>query len=347
MSQNSLNDSGTPLSKTSDLKPVLAMALASLEVQLDQELTRYRRTRHGVAKPNYNTGEPQNFPGKRQTSIQTPPNHSPEPISSSIAPLVAQSTEEESLLSPDHDAKQPEDYLESSEALLRSLTTANPHQPDSLLSPMGIISMLLLLVASLSLGYAVFNPQSWPQLKVGKLFNSRSAPENPQGVRTATQPPDQTVLAPIPKYPNLAAKEFSEVRDPIDVVGLKPKVQPLPTPLILPPIVRTTPLAKPTLTPPQLNAQIKPLGDGPYYIVTDNQGSSALATVKQVVPDAYLSRNRKIIYLGALRTKEEAQKRLQQLQHQGIKAHLQRELGARIRESRHGSDQAYPASNSR
>ncbi|MFM7370625.1 MAG: hypothetical protein ACKO2Z_23115, partial [Sphaerospermopsis kisseleviana] len=48
MSQNPTIDSGTSSAKTSGLQPALAAALGSLEVQLDQELTRYRRARNGV-----------------------------------------------------------------------------------------------------------------------------------------------------------------------------------------------------------------------------------------------------------------------------------------------------------
>src|SRR4051794_19521900 len=50
MTQNPLNDSGS--SKTPGLKPALAAALASLEVPLDQELARYRRTRTGLVSSN-------------------------------------------------------------------------------------------------------------------------------------------------------------------------------------------------------------------------------------------------------------------------------------------------------
>ncbi|MGB3636475.1 MAG: hypothetical protein WBA39_02625 [Rivularia sp. (in: cyanobacteria)] len=45
MSENPLYYSGLQTSKTSNLKPAVSAALASLEVQLDEELSRYRRTR--------------------------------------------------------------------------------------------------------------------------------------------------------------------------------------------------------------------------------------------------------------------------------------------------------------
>ncbi len=247
MTQNPLIDSGTQSSKTLGLKPPLAAALASLEVQLDQELARYRRTRTGSRTSNqphvgnYISSQPQQFtaltttsdkiqpsvveiktnappasvptnpqenpalatvnteeldnhkiPSSPNAKTQTPP---PPPNTSSIVPAVIKATKSENIVQPDNTPKQPDDYLESSEALLRSLTEEQPetkkpnNSGDSLLSPLGIGSMLLLLVASLTLGYVVFNPKSLPQLNLGKLFNDGSSPtgENTEEVGSDAQ----------------------------------------------------------------------------------------------------------------------------------------------------------------
>ncbi|RCJ39643.1 hypothetical protein A6770_11160 [Nostoc minutum NIES-26] len=414
MSQNPSIDSGTQSSK-SGLRPALASALASLEVQLDQELARYRRTRIGMRTPNqsrvgsYISSQPQELTettatvGKTQPSvaemkIDTPPVSVPNQLSknpasatpktealdnpevssnpdaqtqlplpsldnsSSIVPAVVKDAQKDNLPQANDAPKQPDDYLESSEALLRSLTDEQPqtrkpsNSSDSLLSPLGIGSMLLLLVASLTLGYVVFNPKSLPQLNLGKLFNGNSSPsaENPQEFGTNPQSQPQPELTPIPRYPNLAAKEFPEVRDPNDVVGLQPKVQPTPTtlpnpiyaqpanppvvnplpidpplpqtqplPPLIPPVSTLQPSPQPTITPPKIDSEITPAADGFYHIVTDNQGDRALANARKVVPDAYLSRSQKLIYLGALKTKEEVQRRLQELQVKGIKARVE------------------------
>ncbi|MBE9035540.1 hypothetical protein [aff. Roholtiella sp. LEGE 12411] len=420
MTQNPLIDSSTQSSKTPGLKPALAAALASLEVQLDQELARYRRTRTGSRTLNqprvggYISSQPQQFTAitttssttqqsvaeiktntspasipanpqdnaaltvktqeldhlKRSSSLdaktQTPP---PPPNSSSIVPAVIKTTKSENLVQSDDTPKQPDDYLESSEALLRSLTEEQPetkkttNSNDSLLSPLGIGSMLLLLVASLTLGYVVFNPKSLPQLNLSKLFNSDSSAtgENTEEVGSNAQSQPQPEITSIPKYPNLAAKEFPELRDPNDVVGLKPKVQQTPIAVLNPvapknpvnpqvvlpkPIadqptnaIATTPLPnlnssltptaetspRKSATPLKPNAEIKPAADGYYHIVTDNQGLSALASARQVVPDAYLSRNQKFIYLGAVKSKEEVERKLQELEAKGIKARIQQQ----------------------
>lgn len=303
MTQKPLMDSDT------GLNPALAAALASLEVQLEQELARYRRTLMGIRATNqsrvnsYSNNYPQelanqnatmantqlstveikpqgkplslnptsqeepapviiksstdsknlqsgmeNFSsstslesytprsivkteiqdqaktkGETNTQIPLPPANSTD--SSSIIPAIAQGNQSEKLLADDT-PNQPDDYLESSEALLRSLTDERPqssqtnNSSDSLLSPLGIGSMLLLLVASLTLGYVVFNPQSLSQWNFSRLFNRNSSPstENSQEVGNNSQTQLQPEPTPIPKYPNLAAREFPEVRNPIDVV---------------------------------------------------------------------------------------------------------------------------------
>jgi len=288
------------------------------------------------------------------TQIPLPPAKSTD--NSSIVPAIAQAHQSDQLLADDT-PPQPEDYLESSEALLRSLTDEQPqdnqanNSQDSLLSPLGIGSMLLLLVASLTLGYVIFNPKTLPQLNLSQLFNGNSSPrtENQEEVASNTQSQLPPELTPIPKYPNLAAKEFPEVRNPIDVVGLQPKVQPTPTvpanPIavqtpVVPPVTNPLPQTQPlptlnpysaslqpipeaTPTPPQLRDEIKPSADGLYNIVIDNQNSNALSEARRVVPDAYLSRNSKLIYLATVKTKEEAQQRLKQLQAKGINARVQ------------------------
>jgi len=385
MNRNPLIDS-TKSSPIGGLNPVLTKALASLEVQLDQELTRYRRTRKNPRQQpsgsveNYTTHkktallnhiqlpavppivippenpfltaetEAINFPQEFATSeIEQPPTPANlEKSSSSIVPTKIQSPENQTLLTTNDPAKQPDDYLESSEALLRSLTaeapqtqtSSSPKSDDSMLSPMGIGSMLLLLLSSLTLGYVVLNPQNLPKLNFSNLVNSNSSPtaENTENIENNSQPTSEAKNTPITKYPNLATQEFRQVRDPKDVVDLTPKIktssQIIPTPPAIQPAITplpsfyplptlSTPLPKSTAIPSTLPEDVKPSATGYYYIIADNQGNNALKAAKQIVPDAYLSPNKKFIYLGALKTKDDIKRRLQELQAKGIKARLQ------------------------
>lgn len=436
MSQNPLVDktSAAQSSKIALLKPALAAALASLEVQLDQELARYRRTRTvyrtltqprvesstsskpqqltvfstiGGKKPTVeeslssnqkkfgavttNTPDttalqreeqmvphktnippsasapetPQEIPDQPKTeelhnlkipstSVGAKTQTTPVPNSTSIVPAVVENRTSEN--------PTPDDFLESSEALLRSLTEEQPNtqrrtnSSDSLLSPLGIGSMLLLLLASLTLGFIVFNPTWLPHfsldgwLKPKTSDKAENTEESGNNTKTGLLQPQ---LTPIPKYPNLAESEFPEVRDPNDVVGLKPKAiptlkaspypvatqnptnpattaiqqQPVAPPINSPPIsTPTTPYQSsqsPDKRQQQPDAQLKLSRDGYYHIVTENQGARVFASARKVVPDAYLSTDGKLIYLGAVKNKDKAQQRLQQLQANGIKARIQ------------------------
>ncbi len=418
MSQNPRIDSDTQSSKAPSLKPALAAALASLEVQLDQELARYRRTRDSarIANPprviSYVGSSPQaiaaaileqsqtaqikpNLPSSvtsdapqieagtdtaqfedmdhlllssapEVSPTPTPPPPPPANPASSIV-RTGQTNQEENPLETDETPTQPDNYLESSEALLRSLTDEQPQTKkpsssnDGLLSPLGIGSMLLLLVASLTLGYVVFNPKGLTQFNISKLFNPKpSTPTaNTTGVVGNAQPQPEPLLTPIPKYPNLAAKEFPEVRDPNDVVNLNPKAQttpvlpnPVPAQPVAPPVqppvelsppqpvnpIAVVPSPKvesvtpsnspvtpnpPTTTPIELNAQVKPSADGFYHVVIDNQDERSFGSARQIIPDAYLSSDKKLIFLGAFKTQKEVQQHLELLQKNGIQARVQ------------------------
>jgi len=404
---------GTQSSKTPGLKPALASALSCLEVQLDQELARYRRTRTGYNTPNQsrvssNAPQPQQTAGAAldgvfaagiaskkpiptptlvqleqtvlqpntpsasvevetpkvmpaattvNTEIPKPPHvevidktDTPDSANGSIVPAIVKSEKTENTASDDTSKQPPDDYLESSEALLRSLTEEQPQKrkpanSDSLLSPLGIGSMLLLLVASLTLGYVLFNPKSLSVFSFGGKSEPNSPPTaSTTNVKNTDVAKPQTPSTPIPKYPNLATDEFPEVNDPNDVVGLKPKPKPTPTAIPSPedaqipanplsaPIQQAQPLPGRNLPTPKATtspkqelplSEVKPSGDGFYHIVIDNQDASAFASARVVVPDAYFSPDGKLIYLGALKTKEQVKQQMQLLQSKGIKARVQ------------------------
>ncbi len=105
-----------------------------------------------------------------------------------------------------------EDYLESSEALLQSLAEeeaqvrAETGFMKSLVTPVGVGSMLLLLLSSSLLGYVLMNPGSFGQLLSMNLGN----PPNAAPVSSvASSPTDEAPLSPL--EPNLAAQEFKDL----------------------------------------------------------------------------------------------------------------------------------------
>ncbi|MGI0485094.1 SPOR domain-containing protein [Pantanalinema rosaneae CENA516] len=114
----------------------------------------------------------------------------------------------------------PDDYLESSEELLRSLaeTEADIEVEQSfmqnLLTPLGLGSMLLLLVSSAIFGYVIMNPSSLSQ-----LFATRSGSKSVLNPPTTVTPPNGANTAQPPE-PNLAAREFPEI-NPANLGTLK------------------------------------------------------------------------------------------------------------------------------
>ena len=327
-------------------------------MQLDQELARYRRTKTTYRTPSQSSvgssssNQPQQFTAITAAtpttsdeisptppiSVSVPETHQVEPLpqtitqgpktaptapdSGSIVPTVVKNHQTENVIDSNNINPEPDDYLESSEALLRSLTEEQPppnqkrtSTADSLLSPLGIGSMLLLLVASVTLGYVVFNPKSLSQFSFSGLFSgdtSKNADNTDPAVskaKTVAQPQ----LTPIPKYPNLATDEFPEVNNPNDVVNLKPKAKPTPTALPKPvqassavnpsPPSTTAPIPASTPSSPQSLASITPSSDSFYHIVIDNQDDTSFPKARQAVPDAYLSPDGKLIYLSALKSK--------------------------------------------
>lgn len=389
-------------SKTLQLKPPLAAALGCLEVQLDQELARYRRTKTAYKAPSQigTSSQPQPFtaittttgrspaaiptslvpqekfieqpkippvsvpetpaqmPVMKTANTETPPPPPPPEVvvkkettleaNSSIVPAKQHHTENPPA---DETPKQPDGYLESSEALLRSLTEEQPQKTQKtektnsdLLSPLGIGSILLLLVASLTLGYVIYNPKSLSIFSVGKESQPNlPATSSTTNVKNTTLNNPKPVSTPIPKYPNLATDEFPDVNNPNDVVGLKPKAKPTPTavpkPVAAVPVTQSAPLQpqplpltppKPTVTTSPLPVigqkaidDAKPSADGFYHVVIDNLGSSAFESARVVVPDAYLSPDKKLIYLGALKTKAQLKQQMQFLESKGIKARVE------------------------
>ncbi|MFB2893563.1 SPOR domain-containing protein [Aerosakkonemataceae cyanobacterium BLCC-F50] len=104
-------------------------------------------------------------------------------------------------------AKQlPDEYLQSSEALLKNLdddefveSTATPN--NKLMTPLGIGSMLLLLVGAATLGYVAMNPATISHLAGNKQSENASITAASGGKNAGG----------IPNTPNLSEQEFVEL----------------------------------------------------------------------------------------------------------------------------------------
>lgn len=225
------------------LHPVLQNALANLDITLEAELLRYRRQR-ALGKATYtprSLSPRQVRAALEQMPVGSPPAPLPETSTpsafhptASVPPLVAiaptatpapETTFEDAALELQALAKQyasevaassdgsvsgsPDDYLESSEELLRTLSQeqaqveAEQGFMQSLLTPLGMGSMLLLLMSSALFGFVIMNPASVTQLldRSGAIAHNTIAP-------TATPSDTPANLKP---QPDLSSQEFPEL----------------------------------------------------------------------------------------------------------------------------------------
>src|SRR6476469_3854516 len=268
MSQRPSVESSNQSQPNKSLHSVLQTALGSLDVQLEEELVRYRRQRGGRSVP------PPRGLGRQQarktldlisvgavggrtqpqatnagassspSSVTSPVMTAPPVTTAPVAPTAwsphqqpyseAATTRTTSQLAvlprvpePETAAFQPEpsslldltatqlppdDYLESSEELLRSLAEEEAEARvergfmQSLLTPLGLGSMLLLLLSSATLGYVLMNPA---MLRFGGARSPEAASTTP--ANSASTTPNNVGAVGLPNSPNLASKEFVDL----------------------------------------------------------------------------------------------------------------------------------------
>lgn len=273
-----ISEINSPQSSQPELKPQLKAVLGYLDVQLESELTRYRRHRrrtkqttpdpsgqtshqfeqatdavavamNGSAASEGKLFEPQTQPSGWETVVAA--KSAPLAIATqapSTTPPQTNGAEPEvsfSLKSPTP-AKTPSDgYLESTEALIKSIEERRSHPQEnrslmaSLLTPLGIASMVLFLLSCTALSYVISSPSGRSSLGLNRFFpTANPAPESPP-TTTATD----TSLPPTDSLsPNLAAKEFVNLNlDTLSHINPNPNPVPLPSvPAPLPPSPATT-----------------------------------------------------------------------------------------------------------
>ncbi|RMF67059.1 MAG: hypothetical protein D6742_08375 [Cyanobacteria bacterium J069] len=226
----------------------------NLDLRLEDELARYRRQqgRQGIVADLGAARDPRRMTGDRlHVPLQLPPESAAawEPAELGYAPniparplLAIRETSPAEIASPpaadfetatsplyrqehpnlsarpDLDTE-PEDYLASSEHLLRHLaedeeelraTQQEPGMLQSLLTPLGIGSMILLLLSSLSFGYLVMNPSGLGVIGLGATRGSESAAPGSESF-TGGVASSNSATAGSGVSPDLSAQEFPEV----------------------------------------------------------------------------------------------------------------------------------------
>ncbi len=335
MSQNTSVESSTPTISNPSINPVLQAALASIDVQLEEELARYRRQRAGrpvmparglgryqarkpleliavdhdqnktqrpalgmstapqISFPLVMNQMPTAAPARETNQELTDQIDSEHPLSSTstepTSPLVASSRSNavaehsaqgvsEPQSRPDKSAEvggdlvplaaaqsPPEDYLESSEQLLRSLseeqvdTTPKKRFAERFLSPLGVGSILLLLLSSATLIYIFRNPSTLSALGFNRLFGSKTpttAQTQPKTTQAKSTPTQNT---PTLKGPDLTSKEFAEVN--LGTLShLDTNASPTPTPSAVPSVSNLPDTGLTTQAPPVVPNSALPPG---------------------------------------------------------------------------------------
>lgn len=244
MSKRSSVESPNHQSSSTSINPALQAALGCLDVNLESELTTYRRHRRRAEQwvsPSVRPGK-QTDTGSQQLDQNLPPSAGEEPQHSLSMPLSLAGSFGDTPITATAGMKQaiklsissspPNNYLESSEKLIESLdspTTATPEERSlaaSLLTPLGLSSMLLFLLSCTALGYAVFYPSSLAKIVGLNRLVDRASPSQVQN--TASTVAD-TGSKELPKAPNLASKEFVEL-DLSTLSNVKPTASPIASP---------------------------------------------------------------------------------------------------------------------
>lgn len=395
MSRRASVDSPQPSSP----HPALAAALGCMDVQLEEELARYRhrqaeeqnRERSSSQTPadlypqlsivNSAIAQPSNpeiaSPGTPPASHSSeatpivPPELQTEQEPGSIALANAAGGESTPLSPPAEQPAEtladanaqlpPDDYLASSEQLLRNLDREQPPREkapglaDYLLTPLGIGAMLVLLVATTLLGAALMEPERASQFGLGRFFKSQPSASSEDGVLPSAesdspvtdagdaaddevaldidnlskiQPSPNNSAAPNPSSPNPAAPTApaSPVPPPnLPTNGASDLTRALVPPATPSPQAQPAPAPAPSATAPEA-APAPSSGDPYYFVIIPYADAASLQQAQAAVPDAYLRKfdGSTSIQMGALPSRQNAERLVEQLKQQGLSASVYR-----------------------
>ncbi|HLO50321.1 MAG TPA: hypothetical protein VK211_18035 [Kamptonema sp.] len=245
------------------IKPALQAVMGCLDVNLEEELSHYRRQRKRSQQwvaPSASFGSGQSphsidlsSPAADNKQLEVLPAPSPEkklrqgiqfetrsPSQLAIAdnnsnPTLTSSGGDRAVTKPANSLTAPDDYLASSEELLKSLDSQPPAAQTersltaSLFTPLGLSSMLLFLLSCIALGYTVINPSILANLGLNRWLGQNSPTPGASPITTATT--DNSNNLELPKAPNLASKEFVELDlSTLSNVKPTPSFIPLPSP---------------------------------------------------------------------------------------------------------------------
>jgi hypothetical protein len=332
------------------IHPVLAAALNCVDVQLEIELARYRRDRAPADEENAS-------PPPLTMTVAPTSSPPPEPVSHPQAdnPLNLKFSEGGSLVhtppaeqpaNPPQPELPPDDYLESSEQLLRNLSHNRPSPeketaptvPERLLTPLGIGAIVLLFGAIALAGAALLDLEAltngrWQLNRSPDAATEPIAATEPSPTSAANttedldldnlstiQPSPRDRLTPPPTAPNAPLPPPSAVPPNYSIPGSSSDL----TSALVPPLDPTTaasPQPSPAApAPTQIEPAPGPTSSDFYYVLADYSGPNSLQQAQAIVTDAYVRQfavgDR--IQMGAFLTKADADDLARRLQREGL-----------------------------
>lgn len=304
-------------STSKSLHPKVQAALSCLDLRLEDELMRYRRQRAGfsvapiVMRPKKKKKELDLMSFGSESETQSfRASQSQSQVSSDVPPKAVSFDVSRNDVSPDLEAPTPDlamipfepesagdallhiangtteqadEYLESSEHLLKSLEREEAKVRversflENLATPLGIGSMLTLLVSSAMFGYVIMNPSVLAGM--GRWFEQKEETTmSPAGNAEGTLPQDAP-SADIPNSPPLDAQEFVDLGlNNFAIVQSTPAI--VPSPVTSPsPSVSPSPAATQS---PESNAQ--PGGAAALMAPTAKPATNSSPQVARSVP---------------------------------------------------------------
>lgn len=289
-----MNPNASPNQEKERLHPKLQAALMSLDVNLEEELNSFQQLQ------------------KKHNSPLSQVQHDDSSVKESQSHYSSITATD----NPSQGDDFPQDYLQSSEELLRevsnpknstqakSATKKNPSQPRSswrnyLLTPLGIAGILILILSGTLLSLML--------IKFGEMSvrNAASPPDQtesedesdspPQEEEVTSDPPEESSSSEIANRPNLANDEFIE----LDTDNLAE--------------------AEPTPNPPETPS----CGGNFYCVMVENPTEAEYKQVRQITGKAYLREFPEVgqvLQVGAFNSESSAKELLQNLEQQGIAA---------------------------
>lgn len=338
-----------PSPETPVLHPSLDVALSSLDVQLEEELARYRRYRlhQHVAPP-----PPPPLPTPTPAAAPEPDTTIPVGKNDDLNDIVDLTQGVQTSPPPaSRPADQtPQDYLKSSEDLLKTLDqapqpqAATPNRRPQLTSwYIGTAALMVMAAGVIGVAWQQSRVAVPPQATAPESVAAPSASSRTEDATPSSEPLDIA-------GPNLAESESGTIptadappAPPTATAAAKPEPSPTKSPTlpgrepdlasaILPPDVKPdgaaptdAPANRRDLPEPANVGSAPPASDRRYFVLMDYNAEADLDAARQAIPDAYFRRfgdDQIKIQMGVFDTTSAAQALVNQLKTQGVTAKI-------------------------